>query len=93
MAPEFDLGNDKLDDDILGTDHDKNGKSLTFYLIIRILTLYFWSIVYIQRDYNNVNLNPPLNLRRKMTQRSDVTRICITGGPCAGKTTAIASIK
>lgn len=45
------------------------------------------------------NLNPT-NYRsysafRKNTnyERGNIVRICLTGGPCAGKTTAIASIK
>jgi len=42
----------------------------------------------------NVNLNPPINYKRKNTfERQNIFRICMTGGPCAGKTTAIASIQ
>jgi putative protein kinase ArgK-like GTPase of G3E family len=40
-----------------------------------------------------VNLNPPLNLVRRNTDVSaNIVRILLTGGPCAGKTTAIADI-
>lgn len=49
---------------------------------------------YIHRHHENVNLNPPVNYQRKHTyDKSNIVRICLTGGPCAGKTTAIASIK
>ena len=42
-----------------------------------------------------MNLNPPINYKRKHTnfEKHNIVRICMTGGPCAGKTTAIASIK
>mgnify|MGYP000930693524 CR=1 FL=1 len=52
-------------------------------------------IVYVHRQIDNVNLNPPLNLVRRQTEigQSSIVRICLTGGPCAGKTTAIADIK
>lgn len=42
----------------------------------------------------NVNLKPPLNLIRRNTDigSSSLVRILLTGGPCAGKTTAIADI-
>jgi putative protein kinase ArgK-like GTPase of G3E family len=42
-----------------------------------------------------VNLNPPINLARRHTDvfSQNIVRICLTGGPCAGKTTAIADIK
>jgi putative protein kinase ArgK-like GTPase of G3E family len=38
-------------------------------------------------------LNPPLNLVRRNTDVGcNIVRILLTGGPCAGKTTAIADI-
>jgi nucleoside-triphosphatase THEP1 len=39
-------------------------------------------------------LNPPLNLVRRNTDigSANIVRILLTGGPCAGKTTAIADI-
>ena len=51
--------------------------------------------MYIHREYENVNLNPPINYARNLNNidRENIARICITGGHCAGKTTAIASIK
>jgi len=40
------------------------------------------------------SLDKQLNRKRfKMSSDSLITRICITGGPCAGKTTALAEVK
>lgn len=53
-------------------------------------------IVYVGRQQDNINLNPPINYhnyRSKTYNNSNIVRIVLTGGPCAGKTTAIASIK
>ena len=52
-------------------------------------------LVYIHQQQSNIHLNPPINYNRKNTwgDKSNIVRICMTGGPCAGKTTAIASIK
>ena len=51
-------------------------------------------LVYQGRTQSNINLNPPINYNRRNTyDKSNIVRICLTGGPCAGKTTAIASIK
>lgn len=51
-------------------------------------------LVYQGRTHSNINLNPPINYNRRNTyDKSNIVRICLTGGPCAGKTTAIASIK
>lgn len=51
--------------------------------------------VYVHRNTDNVNLNPPINQSRRFTESKgiNIVRICLTGGPCAGKTTAIADIK
>ena len=51
--------------------------------------------VYVHRNIDNVNLNPPINQARRYTEMggTNIVRICLTGGPCAGKTTAIADIK
>ena len=68
---------------------DKNGK-----LFINCLFIKFLILVYQGRTQSNINLNPPINYLRKNTyDKSNIVRICLTGGPCAGKTTAIASIK
>jgi len=49
---------------------------------------------YIHRQVENFNLAPPIYIQRKFTdERQNIVRICLTGGPCAGKTTAIADIK
>lgn len=34
-----------------------------------------------------------MNKTKSMDEKFNIVRICLTGGPCAGKTTAIASIK
>lgn len=49
---------------------------------------------FIHRPVENVNLNPPLNLVRRNTDigSANIIRILLTGGPCAGKTTAVADI-
>lgn len=49
---------------------------------------------YQHRYVENVNLQPPLNLIRRNTENggANLVRILLTGGPCAGKTTAIADI-
>jgi len=54
----------------------------------------FFIIEFIHRPVENVNLNPPLNLVRRNTDigSANIVRILLTGGPCAGKTTAIADI-
>lgn len=54
-----------------------------------------YDLEYAHRKLDNVNINPPLNMTRKMTEygQNSIIRICLTGGPCAGKTTAIADIK
>jgi len=60
------------------------------------MSSYLICIVYQQHNnVDNVNLRPPLNLQRRHTEigMSNLVRICLTGGPCAGKTTAIADIK
>lgn len=50
--------------------------------------------VYQHRHIENVNLQPPLNLIRRNTDAAgaSLVRILLTGGPCAGKTTAIADV-
>lgn len=51
-------------------------------------------IVYYHRQTNNPNLEYGVNSRKNDDNESGhIFRICLTGGPCAGKTTAIASIK
>ena len=42
-----------------------------------------------------MNLNPPINYLKSLNNvdRENIARICITGGHCGGKTTAIAAIK
>lgn len=49
---------------------------------------------FVHRVIDNVNLNPPLNLVRRNTDlgSANLVRILLTGGPCAGKTTAIADV-
>lgn len=50
---------------------------------------------YEHRITDNPNLAPNLQLQRRYTDigHANIVRICLTGGPCAGKTTAIAEIK
>ena len=50
--------------------------------------------IYQHQHIENVNLKPPLNLVRRNTESAgaSIVRILLTGGPCAGKTTAIADI-
>ena len=50
--------------------------------------------VYVHQTLKDVNLD--YNIARQQTSMDDklnIVRICMTGGPCAGKTTAIAEIK
>lgn len=50
--------------------------------------------MYIHSQNTNLNLNPPVHYNKQDNQNTvNIIRICITGGPCAGKTTAIAAIK
>jgi len=47
-----------------------------------------------RRHSANMNASMEYNLNRHHgDDRYNIVRICLTGGPCAGKTTAIASIK
>ena len=48
---------------------------------------------YFHRKQSNVNFDFHLNRQLSMSDKHNIVRICLTGGPCAGKTTAIASIK
>lgn len=47
--------------------------------------------------YNHYNIrNPNLDYQLQQStldEKLNIVRICLTGGPCAGKTTAIAEIK
>lgn len=50
--------------------------------------------VYIHQQLQNVNLDYHITKQQSLTDdKLNIVRICITGGPCAGKTTAIAEIK
>ena len=42
---------------------------------------------------SNVNFDFHVNRTKSLDEKYNIVRICLTGGPCAGKTTAIASIK
>ena len=42
---------------------------------------------------SNVNFDFHVNRTKSLDDKYNIMRICLTGGPCAGKTTAIASIK
>ena len=42
---------------------------------------------------SNVNFDFHVNRTKSLDDKCNIVRICLTGGPCAGKTTAIASIK
>jgi len=56
----------------------------------------------VRRNSSYVDLNSPLTRRMKDEQldhpkvlaeaKHPITRICLTGGPCAGKTTALATL-
>ena len=48
---------------------------------------------YFHRRLSNVNFDFHLNRQLSISEKHNIVRICLTGGPCAGKTTAIASIK
>lgn len=50
---------------------------------------------YIFQTNSNININPPINQFRRLTEyaQQSIVRILMTGGPCAGKTTAIADVK
>ena len=50
-------------------------------------------LVYIHRKMSNVNFDFHVNRTKSLDEKYNIVRICLTGGPCAGKTTAIASIK
>jgi hypothetical protein len=39
-----------------------------------------------------INLKPSRRISRLSDNRVNITRILLTGGPCAGKTTALAAI-
>lgn len=45
------------------------------------------------RPAPNHNLEHSLKQNRHYDDKTNIYRVCITGGPCAGKTTAIAAIK
>ena len=49
------------------------------------------NVVY-HRGTMNPNFQYSVN-NQERDERSNISRICLTGGPCAGKTTAIAAIK
>ena len=55
----------------------------------------YFSTVYYHRKTTNPNLEYAVNSRNKNddTEGTHIYCICLTGGPCAGKTTAIASVK
>ena len=58
----------------------------------KYLTATNTALVYYHRGTTNTNFEYNIN-SNKREKPSNISRICLTGGPCAGKTTAIAAIK
>ena len=50
-------------------------------------------INYLQEEQMASKANEIKSMAEARENRTNITRICLTGGPCAGKTTAMAELK